>query len=63
VQDGDMITIDAEKNTISVDLSEEELEKRKSKWKRPSLKVRKGSLYKYAKTVASASQGCVTDEL
>lgn len=63
VQDGDMITIDAEKNTISMDVSEEELKKRKSNWKQPNLKVRKGSLYKYAKIVASASKGCVTDEI
>ncbi len=61
VQDGDIITIDAEKNTISVDLSEEELKNRKAAWQQPDLKVRKGSLYKYAKTVSSASQGCVTD--
>jgi len=63
VQDGDIITIDAEKNTISMDVSEEELQQRKSNWKQPDLKVRKGSLYKYAKTVASASIGCVTDEI
>ncbi|NNJ89362.1 MAG: dihydroxy-acid dehydratase [Eudoraea sp.] len=62
LKDGDMITIDAVKNSISVALSDEELNKRKADWKQPSLKVRKGSLYKYAKTVSSASQGCVTDE-
>ena len=63
VEDGDIITIDAEKNTISVDLTEAELNTRKSKWNQPSLKVKKGSLYKYAKMVSSASQGCVTDEI
>ena len=42
---------------------EEELQRRRDAWKAPALKVRKGSLYKYAKTVSSASQGCVTDEL
>ncbi|WP_343486178.1 dihydroxy-acid dehydratase [Allomuricauda sp. d1] len=63
VQDGDIITIDAEKNMISVDLSAEELQKRQKNWKQPNLKVKKGSLYKYAKTVSSASQGCVTDLL
>ncbi len=62
LQDGDIITIDAESNSISVALSNDELEERRSKWKQPALKVRKGSLYKYAKTVSSASQGCVTDE-
>ena len=61
--DGDMITIDAEQNSISVALSEEELQRRRDAWKAPALKVRRGSLYKYAKTVSSASQGCVTDEL
>jgi len=63
LQDGDMVTIDAEKNTISVDLTEEELQKRRDNWKQPELKVKRGSLYKYAKTVSSASQGCVTDEI
>ena len=62
LKDGDIITIDAEKNSISVDLSDDEIKARKAKWKQPSLKVSKGSLYKYAKTVSSASQGCVTDE-
>ena len=40
----------------------QEMAKRKANWKKPDLKVRKGSLYKYARTVSSASQGCVTDE-
>ncbi|GGG33267.1 dihydroxy-acid dehydratase [Dokdonia pacifica] len=62
VEDGDIITIDAEANTISVDVSEEELANRKAHWTQPPLKVQRGALYKYAKTVASASQGCVTDE-
>ena len=60
--DGDMIVIDAEKNSISVALSEEELQARRGAWRAPELKVNRGSLYKYAKTVSSASQGCVTDE-
>jgi dihydroxy-acid dehydratase len=60
--DGDMIVIDAEKNSISVALSEEELQARRDAWRAPDLKVSRGSLYKYAKTVSSASQGCVTDE-
>ncbi|MEB8328945.1 dihydroxy-acid dehydratase [Flavobacteriaceae bacterium KMM 6897] len=62
LKDGDVVTIDAEKNSISVALSEEEIQARKAKWQQPPLKVSKGSLYKYAKTVSSASQGCVTDE-
>lgn len=63
LRDGDVITIDAEKNSISVDLTDKEIEERRANWKQPSLKVSKGSLYKYAKTVSSASQGCVTDEI
>lgn len=61
LKDGDIITIDAEKNSIAVSLTDEELNKRKKNWTQPPLKVSKGSLYKYAKTVSSASQGCVTD--
>ena len=62
VKDGDIITIDAETNSITLDVSEEELQNRKSQWKAPELKVSSGVLYKYAKTVSSASKGCVTDE-
>ena len=62
VQDGDVITIDAVKNTISMEVTELELVKRKQEWVRPSLKVSKGSLYKYARMVSSASEGCVTDK-
>lgn len=62
LEDGDIVTIDAEKNSISVNLSDDEIKARKAKWQQPPLKVSKGSLYKYAKTVSSASQGCVTDE-
>ena len=62
VQDGDIITIDAEKNSISVALTDKELAERKAGWQQPPLKVKRGCLYKYAKTVSSASQGCVTDE-
>jgi dihydroxy-acid dehydratase len=62
LKDGDVITIDAEKNSISVALSDDEIKSRRADWVQPALKVRKGSLYKYAKTVSSASQGCVTDE-
>ncbi len=61
LQDGDIITIDAEANLITVDLSDDELVKRKEQWRQPPLKVKKGSLYKYARTVSSASEGCVTD--
>ncbi len=62
VQDGDLIQIDAEANTLQVNVSEAELEKRKSSWQAPPLKARSGALYKYAHTVSTASKGCTTDE-
>ena len=62
IENGDNIIIDAIKNTIILDVEENELIKRKNKWVEPKLKVDFGSLYKYAKTVSSASKGCVTDE-
>ncbi|MGB1361705.1 MAG: dihydroxy-acid dehydratase [Flavobacteriaceae bacterium] len=61
LQDGDIITIDAETNTLSVDLSEQEIEKRKNNWVQPPNKFSKGVLYKYIKSVSTASEGCVTD--
>ncbi len=62
VEDGDIITIDAETNSITVAIDESEVAKRKASWIQPELKFSKGVLYKYAKTVSSASEGCVTDE-
>ncbi len=62
LKNGDPITIDAEKNAIDVALSEGELTKRKSAWRAPPYKVSRGTLYKYIKSVKSASEGCVTDE-
>jgi len=62
VKDDDTIELDATKNTITVQVSDGELAIRKAKWKQPPLKATKGVLYKYAKQVKNASQGCVTDE-
>jgi len=62
VKNGDRITIDAEANTITLDLSAEELASRKKAWKAPAYKSTRGTLYKYIKNVKSASEGCVTDE-
>ena len=62
VKNGDKISIDAENNTITLHVSDEELEIRRKNWKTPPLKAKKGSLYKYANVVSSASKGCVTDE-
>ena len=61
VKDGDIIIIDAKKNTINLKISDEELEKRKKQWEQPPLKATKGVLYKYIQCVSSASEGCVTD--
>jgi len=62
VKDGDTITIDATDNSITLVISDDELTQRKEQWTAPPLKVNRGVLYKYAKTVSSASNGCVTDE-
>ncbi len=62
IENGDIICIDAEKNELSVRLSDQILNQRRAVWTAPALKVKKGVLYKYARAVASASDGCVTDE-
>jgi dihydroxy-acid dehydratase len=62
VQNGDKITLDAEKNLITIDVTDAELEKRRKAWKAPPYKATRGTLYKYIKSVKSASEGCVTDE-
>ncbi|MDR0266376.1 Dihydroxy-acid dehydratase [compost metagenome] len=62
VHDDDIIEIDAVNNSINVLLSDEEIAQRRAAWVQPALKVSKGVLYKYAKTVADASEGCVTDQ-
>jgi len=61
LKDGDKIIIDANKNTIEVNLTEKEIDQRRSSWGAPDLKTKQGILYKYAKTVSSASEGCITD--
>ncbi|MBD3274928.1 MAG: dihydroxy-acid dehydratase [Candidatus Marinimicrobia bacterium] len=61
IEDGDEITIDADRRTIDVNLSDEDLQKRRKTWSAPPPKIDTGSLRKYAKLVSSASRGCVTD--
>ncbi|MEI5983647.1 UNVERIFIED_CONTAM: ilvD [Trichonephila clavipes] len=61
VQDDDIIEIDAVNNTINLKVSDDEIASRRAAWQQPALKVSKGVLYKYAKSVANASKGCVTD--
>lgn len=60
LEDGDIITIDAENNTIDVNLSDSEIEERRKNWKQPNKKLT-GFLKKYRYTVSSASEGCITD--
>ena len=62
VENGDMITIDSENNQIFVDISDDEIKNRIKNWSKPDLKIKKGILYKYVKSVSNASSGCVTDE-
>lgn len=60
LQDGDVITIDADAKRLVVDLSDEELERRKAHWKKPSPREERGLLAKYAACVRSASEGAIT---
>ena len=62
VENGDQVTIDADNNCIDMDVSDEEIAARKSRWQAPPFKATRGTLYRYIKTVKSASEGCVTDE-
>jgi dihydroxy-acid dehydratase len=62
VCDGDWITIDAQKNLIELEVEDAEIDKRRKGWKQPPLKVSRGVLYRYANSVSSASQGCITDK-
>jgi dihydroxy-acid dehydratase len=62
VETGDGITIDAEKREISLNIPQEELDKRLAEWKAPAPKETRGILAKYAKLVSSASEGAVTDK-
>ncbi|KAH6968900.1 hypothetical protein HG530_006126 [Fusarium avenaceum] len=62
VKDGDTMTIDAIRNRIDVDITDEEMERRRSEWKAPEPRVKRGVLAKYAKLVGDASHGAVTDQ-
>ena len=61
LRDGDRVTIDAERNLLTVEASEADLARRRAAWTAPPLKATSGTLYKYIKNVRPASEGCVTD--
>lgn len=62
VEDEDIIELDATKNTITLKVDEAIIAERRARWKQPALKATKGILFKYAKYVTNAANGCVTDE-
>ena len=62
VENGDRITIDAEKNRIELHVDDQTLTERRNQWQPLPFKVNQGALYRYIKNVRSASEGCVTDE-
>ena len=62
VENGDRVTIDAESRRIDMEVSDEELARRREAWTAPALKNTRGTLGRYIRTVKSASLGCVTDE-
>ena len=61
IEDNDTITIDAERRQINVDLTDDELRRRREQWTAPAPYATRGALAKYAKLVSSASEGAVTD--
>jgi dihydroxy-acid dehydratase len=61
VENGDIITIDSVNRKVDIDISDEEFDRRRKNWKQPELAFNNGILKKYAKTVSSASLGCITD--
>ena len=63
IKDGDSITINADTNSINVNISDAEIEKRKQQWVAPEYRVKSGTLAKFIKNVKTASEGCITDEL
>ncbi len=62
IRNGDIITIDADSKELSVNVSDEDMDKRRKDWSMPAYKASRGTLFKYIKNVKDASYGCVTDE-
>ncbi len=63
IQMGDLVTIDAERNILQIEISEEEIQNRLKNWKQPEPRFKSGVLAKYAKLVQSASNGAITNTL
>ena len=63
IEDGDVIRIDAIHNTIDADIPATEIASRRKEWTAPPLRATSGALYRYARTVSSASEGCTTDRV
>jgi len=63
IHDDDTIELDAVKNTITLKVSDADLAERKAAWKKPAPKATNGLLFKYARQVKTAAEGCVTDEI
>jgi len=62
VEDGDPITIDAERREISLGVADAVLAERRARWRQPQPRYARGVLAKYARLVSSASEGAVTDK-
>ncbi|MCL4870313.1 MAG: dihydroxy-acid dehydratase [Anaerolineae bacterium] len=62
VQEGDVVRINARKNSLTVEVDDEVMARRRAAWVRPPYKATRGTLARYIRTVKSASEGCVTDE-
>jgi len=62
VQDDDIIELDATTNSINLKVDEKIIAERKAAWQKPAPKATSGTLFKYARLVKTASEGCVTDE-
>src|SRR5262249_49186240 len=62
IEEGDEISIDAEKRQLNLNVPEAAIAERLKKWKAPPLKATRGTLYKFIKNVRSATEGCVTDQ-
>ena len=63
VQDNDIIELDASNHKMTLHVDDDEIQERKRNWRQPALKASKGALFKYARCVTNAAEGCTTDEI